>query len=129
MKRTGIRSATILPICAARNRLAPATISKLFSVRGRTRRGERTPWLRMLSARSSRAASSKLRGGFVLDSWRSESETLLYSVALRMVVSMVLAPFERLRVEGEKSGHRLVYPLHKRGLATNRLFRECFEKT
>ena len=37
-------------ICAARYRLAPATISKLWSVRGRTSKGERTPWLRMLSA-------------------------------------------------------------------------------
>src|SRR5271170_873623 len=88
-------------ICAARKRLAPATISKLFSVSGRTRRGERTPWLRMLSASSLRAASSKMRRGLVFDSLRRESETLRYSVALRMAVSMVLAPFERLEGGGQ----------------------------
>jgi hypothetical protein len=41
----------------------------------------------------------------VFDSLRSESETLRYSVALRMVVSMVLAPFERL--EGGRKRERI----------------------
>jgi hypothetical protein len=35
--------------------------------------------------------------GLVFDSLRSESETLRYSVALMIAVSMVLAPFERLK--------------------------------
>src|SRR5271168_4587807 len=103
--RTGTVGASA--ICAARKRLAPATISKLFSVSGRTSRGERTPWLRMLSASSLRAASSKMRRGLVFDSLRSESETLRYSVALRMVVSMMLAPLER--VEGACAAEGLSY--------------------
>jgi integrase len=45
--RTGTVGASA--IGAARYRLAPATISKLWSVRGRTSKGERMPWLRMLS--------------------------------------------------------------------------------
>jgi hypothetical protein len=32
-------------ICAARNRRAPTTISKLRSFSGRTSKGERTPWV------------------------------------------------------------------------------------
>ena len=83
----------------------------------------------MLSASSLRAASSKMRRGLVFDSLRRESETLRYSVALRMAVSMVLAPFERLEGWKEKradTGCR--YPLHGGGLATNRLVRERFEK-
>jgi hypothetical protein len=60
---------------------------------------------------------------------RSESETLRYSIALRMVVSMMTAPFERLkggRKESADTGWR--YPLHGSGLAANGLVRERFEK-
>jgi hypothetical protein len=41
----------------------------------RTSKGERTPWVRMDSASSFQAASSKMRRGLVFDSLRSESET------------------------------------------------------
>ena len=46
--RTGTVAASA--ICAARYRRAPEMISKPRSFRGRTSKGERTPWLRMLSA-------------------------------------------------------------------------------
>ena len=78
--RTGTVGASA--ICAARNRLAPATISKLWSVRGRTSKGERTPWLRMLSANSLRAESSKICRGLVADSVRTARGRLRYSVAV-----------------------------------------------
>jgi hypothetical protein len=80
-------------ICAARYRRASATISKPFSVSGLTSKGERIPWVRMLSASSFKAASSKMRRGLVLDSLKSESETLRYSVALTTVVSMMRGSF------------------------------------
>src|SRR5579871_622163 len=64
----------------------------------------------MLSASSLRAASSKIRRGFVFDSLRSASETLRYSVALRMVVSMMLAPFERLGWKSKRADTGWRYP-------------------
>src|SRR5580658_10562620 len=92
-------------ICAARKRLAPATISKLWSVRGRTSKGERTPWLRMLSANSLRAESSKMWRGLVADSVRTPRGRLRYSVAV--FGFMGCSPLSGLgRAGGELSGRR-----------------------
>ena len=79
-------------------------ISKPFSVRGRTSKGERTPWVRMLSASSFKAVSSKVRRGLVLDSFKRERGTLRYSVALMTWVSMMVCSFRA--VEGWKDTER-----------------------
>src|ERR1035438_8759978 len=82
--RTGTVSASAS--WAARWRLAPATISKLRSVKGRTSKGERTPWLRMLAANSLRAEPSKNRRGLVFDSMRKDSGRSRYSVLVFAIV-------------------------------------------
>ena len=120
--RTGTVSASA--ICAARYRRAPATISKPFSVRGRTSNGERTPWVRILSQSSLRAASSKIRRGLVFDSLSSDRDTLRYSVALITVVSMIRGSFRaRLSVEGHRAA-RSDCPFQGSGLAENALVRK-----
>src|ERR1700677_232331 len=54
--------------CAARKRLAPATIS-YPSLLGRTVRGWISPWVRRLAASSANLLSSKMLRGLVVDSW------------------------------------------------------------
>ena len=78
---------------------------------GRTSKGERTPWVRMLSASSFKASSSKMRRGLVVDSVSNARGRLRYSVALAMVVFMVMAPFERLHCVGCCGADALSHPL------------------
>src|SRR6185312_7186948 len=117
-------------ICAARYRRAPATISKPFSVRGRTSKGERTPWLRMDSANSFKAISSKVWRGLVFDSFKRASETLRYSVALMTWVSMMVCSFRAVEGEGHGAVHvgRDSAPRWS-GLAANALVRESLCET
>ena len=68
-------------------------ISKPVSVRGRTSKGERTPWVRMESASSFKAICSKVRRGLVFDSLSRASGRLRYSVALTTWVSMRIGSF------------------------------------
>src|SRR5579883_1268146 len=111
--------------CAARYRRAPNTISKPFSVAGRTSKGERTPCVRMVEASSFKAASSKTRRGLVFDSLSRESETLRYSVALMTWVSMMVCSFRAVEGEGHGAVHvgRGSAPRWS-GLAANALVRE-----
>src|SRR5580693_8209323 len=117
--RTGTVGASA--ICAARYRLAPATISKLWSVRGRTSKGDRTPWLRILSANSLRAESSKMRRGLVADSVRTASGRLRYSVAV--FVFMDCSPLSGWNVRGVERTARGRPRLESLGLAGLRQFR------
>src|ERR1700679_1967115 len=79
---------------------------------GRTSRGERMPWVRMLSASSFKESSSKVRRGLVLDSVSNARGRLRYSVALAMVlVFMAMAPFERLHCVGCCEADALSHPL------------------
>src|SRR5579875_2797733 len=80
----------------------------------------------MLSASSFNAASSKLRRGLVVDSASSASGRLRYSVASVIWVSMMCAPFERLRVKDTERTRRAVPAPQGGGLATNRLVRKGF---
>jgi hypothetical protein len=58
---------------------------------GRTSKGERMPWLRMLAANSLRAESSKNRRGLVFDSVRMDSGRSRYSVAVFAIVIIALS--------------------------------------
>src|SRR6202789_770977 len=104
-------------------------ISKPFSVRGRTSKGERTPWLRMDSASSLRAVFSKVRRGLVFDSLKTASETLRYSVALMTVVSMMRGSFRAWLGVGGHRAARSCCPLQGSGLAEDALVRKGGEKT
>ena len=89
-------------------------ISKPFSVRGRTSKGERTPWLRMDSASSFNAVGSKVRRGFVFDSFNTDSGTFLYSVALTIWVSMMISSFRAVEGEGTERHTSGIVPLQER---------------
>src|ERR1700745_4009260 len=116
-------------ICAARQCRAPATISKPFSVRGRTSRGERTPWV-------ADGLGQFLQSDFIKDTARvglglthqRESETLRYSMALTICVSMMCS-FRTVEGEKLRSGDVLSVPLRESGLATNALVLEGFHES
>ena len=72
--------------------------------------------MRMLSASSFKASSSKIRRGLVLDSVSMERGRSRYSAAGVMVVLMVMAPFERWHCKKvvERTRFSVSAPLRRR---------------
>src|SRR6266702_510754 len=86
------------------------------------------PWVRMLSANSFRPSSSKRSRGLVVDSVSNVRDTSRYSVRVVTVDSMMMAPFERLRVGRHEAETLGWFPLQGTGLATNALVREGLDE-